>query len=101
MVLRRTYDYFQIDLFRWKENLERKIFFRLFFNYRALNSCDVHTFLRVCAQYPELSAHEKILDNYIELLRKDLVCLSTVLIQKTFSTLQMLSHSVLYSPHIM
>lgn len=40
---------------------------------RALNETDVATFLRVSGQYPELAAHEKILDNYIELLSKNKV----------------------------
>lgn len=40
---------------------------------RALNACDVGTFTRVSGQYPELAVHEKIVDNYIELLCKDLL----------------------------
>lgn len=40
---------------------------------RALQSCDIGTFVRVSGQYPELAVHEKILDNYIALLSKDMV----------------------------
>ncbi|XP_065678561.1 dynactin subunit 1 [Hydra vulgaris] len=40
---------------------------------RALYCCDVGTFMRASAQYPELAVHEKMLDNYIELLSKDLL----------------------------
>ena len=40
---------------------------------RALQSCDVATFVRASGQFPEIAVHEKILDNYIELLSKDLV----------------------------
>ena len=39
-----------------------------------MNACDVHTFTKVSSQYPEIAAHEKIVDNFIELLRSDRVC---------------------------
>lgn len=48
--------------------------FEFFFITRALNACDVHTFTKVSGQYPEIAAHEKIVDNFIELLRTDRVC---------------------------
>uniref|UniRef100_A0A7M6DIX7 Dynactin subunit 1 n=1 Tax=Clytia hemisphaerica TaxID=252671 RepID=A0A7M6DIX7_9CNID len=38
---------------------------------RALNACDVNTFTIVSGQYPELAAHEKILDTYIDFLQND------------------------------
>ncbi|XP_057292074.1 dynactin subunit 1-like isoform X2 [Hydractinia symbiolongicarpus] len=55
--------------------------------HRALNETDVPTFVRVSGQYPELAAHEKILDNYIELLSKDLLddTVSLEVLEKTIN----------------
>ena len=45
-----------------------------FFQYEtALNTCDPQTLLRIGTLYPEMSVHEKSVDFYIELLRKDQV----------------------------
>jgi hypothetical protein len=40
----------------------------------ALNTCDPLTLLRIGTLFPEMSVHEKSVDFYIELLRKDQVC---------------------------
>ena len=39
--------------------------------HHALNSCTPETFLKMGTLYPEMSAHERAVDFYIELLRKD------------------------------
>ena len=39
--------------------------------HHALNSCSPETFLKMGTLYPEMSAHERAVDFYIELLRKD------------------------------
>jgi dynactin 1 len=38
-----------------------------------LGTCDPQTLLRIGTLYPEMSVHEKSVDFYIELLRKDQV----------------------------
>ena len=39
----------------------------------ALNTCSPEVFLKIGTLFPEMSAHEKSVDFYIELLRKDQV----------------------------
>lgn len=39
--------------------------------HHALDSCSAETFLKMGTLYPEMSAHERAVDFYIELLRKD------------------------------
>jgi len=57
---------------------------------RALQSCDIGTFVRVSGQYPELAVHEKILDNYIALLSKDMLddTVSIEVLEKTITQYQ-------------
>ena len=39
----------------------------------ALNNCGVDLFIKVGTLLPEMSAHEKTLDHFIDMLRKDQV----------------------------
>ena len=41
------------------------------FNFSALNTCSEELFLKIGTLLPELAVHEKSIDHFIELLRKD------------------------------
>ena len=47
----------------------------------ALNTCDPTTLLRIGTLFPEMSVHEKSVDFYIELLRKDQVPIQRIQLQ--------------------
>jgi len=57
---------------------------------RAANTCDVNSYQRVASQYPELAVHEKVVDNFIELLSKDLLddTISLEVLEKTIGIVQ-------------
>ena len=51
--------------------MAKNVLFLFVFIFSALNSCGVDLLLKVSTLLPELAAHEKSVDSFIELLRKD------------------------------